>query len=872
MKFKRLAKATGLALGVLMAVSLACCTPKTQTPPDEGIVDDYDPSTRTAMDENEIKYVAPEMDTYFNYIELFDDKGKVYYIGDPFVMRYNGKYYLYTSCTTGHLSHGIPCWVSDNMIDWTFSRWAYGNGTEGSGGDLTFTAYAPEIVFYRGYFYMCEAPNGQGHRILRSENPDGPFELVSDNLGEGIDGSFWVDSNDNLYLLAAVPGFAAQGTIFAIPLTVGADGRVTKGQRKAVDTAELGSWTEGPEQFERDGYKYFTYTGNHVNSADYRMGYSYTTNASLFAGLKTVDNKIFLISTGDDLPYEGGGYGSTAAYETISTYRGTGHSSNVYGPNLDSVFVAYHTANRKDHTGASAGSSRRYNITQMFTNQSYLTVNGLCTYDTPKPAMPTFTANGAEDLSLSGGYYLTEKSTEAVFTAELNLTLQNGKGSVVVGYDSNGNYTEVSIDGTSLTVNKVSGGAKTQLASATIAESNFDGALHTVKVVNGYGKSEIWYDHVNRARLTSSVAGAGKIGVVSGVTIGCVQFTNDAFGTGDFETPKNLTATFPAYAYLKTENRGYSISSAEARTDGVRQGEKESTKQVEGAVATVLGAGDWVKYAVNAPAASRYALNIDVSKASKDCIFEVIVDEANIFKMSVNDVVFPEEGDGYVTAHTGAFTINTPGIHSIKIRVYKGTLDMTNISTQQKATRLDDFENALTESFEQGTLIIGTPTFSSNYGLVTPTSDDRFLYYFGAKGLANYEYSVDVTVKNGTKGAGLLFRTKNFNWNGGDLNTEPHSFQGYYLQITSSNVTLYKYNYSEKRLAQDSPLVDGVRAFASGRTNRVTVRAVQNKFVILLNDEQILEVTDATPFMDGYCGLYSESSQIFFKNLSFKKL
>ena len=65
------------------------------------------------------QYVAPNYDTYYNYIEVYDDKGRVCRIGDPYILKYNGEYYLYTSCT-GHLSRvGIPCWKSTNMV------WAY---------------------------------------------------------------------------------------------------------------------------------------------------------------------------------------------------------------------------------------------------------------------------------------------------------------------------------------------------------------------------------------------------------------------------------------------------------------------------------------------------------------------------------------------------------------------------------------------------------------------------------------------------------------------------------------------------------------------------------------------------------------------------
>ncbi len=875
MKANKLKKAAGIALCGIMLLGIAACGK--DAPPIEDIVDDYDTQPHTALDADEIKYQAATYDehnTYFNYIELYDDKGEIYQIGDPYVMRYNGKYYLYSSVTTGHLSHGIPCWVSDNMIDWEFSNWVYGDGTAGSAGTIAYTAYAPEVVFYRGYFYLCEKPVDEsgrstpGHYILRSTSPNGKFEPVSNDLGEGIDGTFWVDAEDNLYLVSATTGNALGSTITYVPLLFDGEGRVTKGNRVIIETASLNGWTEGPGIFERDGYKYLTYTGNSVDSSCYRVGYSYTANALPFRDLKTEENKIILVNTGDDTPYEGGGYGSGSGYKAVSTYRGLGHSSNVYGPNLDSVFIAYHNAGRRDHTGVNgSGYNRRYNVAQMFTNQGKLSVNGLCITPTPKPAMPVFTSEGDERLALSGddAWKLSEQASGAVFTAEINFKLRAGRGSAVVGYGSDG-FTEIAVDGTTLTVRR----GTEVLGSATVAASDYADALHTVRVINGAGKSEIWYDNVKRIALDRPVSAGGKVGVGKDTETGYVQFSDDAFGTGDFESVKNLGATFPAYTYLKQENRGWQLSQAQIRTDGVRQGEKESTAASgsDGGVATVLHAGDWVKYAVNAPEASRYALDLTLSKESANCIFEVIIDERSVYKMKVSDAVFPESG--YVPVHTGTFPVEA-GVHSMKIRVYKGTLNMTQIATAKDAQRLDDFDAPLTADFAQGTPVIGCDSvaFSTNNGLVTNADEPRTLYYFGAKGLANYEISVDVTVKSGT--AGILFRAKNFCYDE-IAGTPKRAFQGYLLEMNANSVALYKENFFETRLASEVPLVDGQRAFAGSRTNRVTVRVLQNKFVVLLNDVQILEAVDNNAFMDGYCGLFSDSSRVQYKDLSFKKL
>ena len=126
-----------------------------------------------------------------------------YGIGDPFVMRWNGKYYLYPS--TADAFNGIKVFVSDDMINWKYAGYAVSDTEETSHG-----SYAPEVVYYDGYFYMCQSRAGKGHYIYRSQSPTEGFELVSKNeklspddlnygnMGMGIDGSFYVSDEGKL--------------------------------------------------------------------------------------------------------------------------------------------------------------------------------------------------------------------------------------------------------------------------------------------------------------------------------------------------------------------------------------------------------------------------------------------------------------------------------------------------------------------------------------------------------------------------------------------------------------------------------------------------------------------------------------------------
>lgn len=106
------------------------------------------------------------------------------------------------------------------------------------------------------------------------------------------------------------------------------------GKAQKIENASLNGWTEGPGYFKRNGFTYLTYTGNHVDSAGYKVAYSYSKNDFPFTELSSRWYNTTLISTGldNEAPL---GYASKSTVKQVSNYRGLGHSSNVIGPDLD---------------------------------------------------------------------------------------------------------------------------------------------------------------------------------------------------------------------------------------------------------------------------------------------------------------------------------------------------------------------------------------------------------------------------------------------------------------------------------------------------------------------------------------------------------
>lgn len=863
---------TCLALSVLLAGGVVCgsgCVKPSASKPS------YDINSRTPTDEGETVVTLDQSDYeyYHNYVELYDGDGAVYDIGDPFVFRYNGKYYLYTSLNGNKKTTGkIPCWVSDNLVDWEWGGWAYDPHSTSVDSE-TYIAFAPEVVYYKGYFYMCESRRGQGHFFFRSTSPTGPFTKISDNLGMGIDGSFYLHDNGQLYFISANDTTTDKRiTYYEIDFVEKADGSVEveidNTQNNVVEGAYLDGWTEGPGYFKRNGYSYFTYAGNHVDSAGYKVAYSYVEGNFPLAGLSSHWNNTTLISTGMDneaLP----GYASKTNTKSVTTYRGLGHSSNVIAPNLDGIYTAYHNANRIDHTNTMIDSARKYNLTQYFTNGSYLLTNGLGNYQKTKPQMPDIDAKVTE-LETVGNFSLTKAQTESTFTSEISFTLNQNRAAAIVGYRSQSDYYEIAIDGTQLVYSSVSGGNKTRLASASVQISTNAAAVHTIKTVNGSDRVQIYYDNMLSVD-SEKTASAGKLGVAEG-TATCIQATNDAFGTSDFDAVKDLTGSWPASAYMKGENRGFSFKDAKPSVNGVRQGEAERTRKVESLDATALtvNEGEWIKYTVNAPYDGDYGLGMLVGKQSAGCVFEIIVDNETITKAEIpSDTNFSESEFANISA--GTFSCSA-GLHTLKIRVYDGTLDFVNVYSCKNGETLGEVTDPLTS--KNATFFktaLGSKGSFTQSGYMTNTGDERTLLTFGSKGVSNYEFSVDVRIITSGSG-GIMFRMNDYSYTNYKTTQLGDGYMGYYLQLNTSYVGLYKNNYNKKENLGIVKPSDGA-SLKGGSIVRVTVSCLNGEIRILLNDEEVFSVVDTDAYLFGYVGLYSEEGACFmFSDFEYQEL
>ena len=128
---------------------------------------------------------------------------------DPFIVPYEGKYYLYGSRgpeAWGHCT-GLDVYVSDDLENWSepvevftppVDFWSCKN------------FWAPEVHIYQGKFYMFVSfvsdTRKRGTQILISESPMGPFVVHSDGTvtpaeWNCLDGTLYLDDKGTPYMI-----------------------------------------------------------------------------------------------------------------------------------------------------------------------------------------------------------------------------------------------------------------------------------------------------------------------------------------------------------------------------------------------------------------------------------------------------------------------------------------------------------------------------------------------------------------------------------------------------------------------------------------------------------------------------------------------
>ena len=774
-----------------------------------------------------LKNPPAEEETYKNFFE--DDRiagqWQEYGIGDPFIYRFDGTYYLI--CSTKAQRQGVKGWKSKDLINWE----QVDNGVCTKGFIVSetvtesFDAWASEVYYLDGTFYLVESRNGKGHYVMASSSPEGPFEPITEGtIDSAIDGSLYMDINGRMVL------FTANSSVTAAYM---ADDMKSAEEKTLLKNATMTGWTEGPEVFTRDGIRYYFYTGNGVTQRAYRINYSYgSADKSVFDDELTQGPNV-LLNTDDD-------------------WYGLGHGCVISGPDLDSYYLGFHNSYAEGNSGG-----RRFNIGRLLFNGSDVVMQHTGLYENVMPNLPDYAEYDSANLAQEDGYLLSGSEHKDSFTVEFNFT---GTGKAVFSYKNPSDYGYLTFDGSKIDIHRVQSGKDTLVKSCKTFRTYKTDVFHAIKIGYKNGLMDVTFDYQEIANdLQVGAFKSGKAGYYGDFSyIGSLIFNNTAQGDSDKEAVKQ--ENIPSVTYTEQLSKLGKNSGIQAARKTLANDITESTYEMK-----LANAGDYATYLEYVSEDGSYGLDMTVYSRYGGKTIGVQVDGGTIYKWTI-----PDYGkyayDGYMKVKVADLNLKK-GNHYITIWNMQDEFAFQSMYIERNYNvKGTVYQHDLKTYPEYG---IWYPTFldSTDDGLAT-TSSARYLCTFGDGTLEDLEISCDVklTGDNGTGIIGLVIAADKWAFNNTDLDNYK-SLQGDYFAFNNTKVTIIRSNYQySDESCRDIFIFD---------TNRVyNIKAVKQGKVLTMyvDGKKVLETFDPMGKNRGYCGLYANYIEGVFSNLKITTL
>jgi xylan 1,4-beta-xylosidase len=785
-----------------------------------------------------------------------------YGVGDPYIMKYNGIYYLY--CSTKDNNVGVKCWSSKDLITWS-------NAVTCSSDVITNGAYAPEVVYWNGTFYMYTSPAGNGHYVLTSKSPTGPFTVVTGNLGHNIDGDVLIDDNGSWYFYYAGQD-GLYGCSMSSPTLLGTGGLINCRVGDGGNT-----WSEGPSSFKRNGIYYMIYTGNHVRSYGYRTDYAINTISPLSSYNKQVAQNPILIKT------EG-------------SFVGLGHGHIFIGPDLDSYFFSYH--NLAGDFGY--GPYRRLDYDRVAWNGDKMLILGPTTWAQQAPQLAdmsdyfTRADIGSSWTMPNGGNWsiinqemlvqdvmnettetwhkaLNAIPTSLNYTAEFTMK-EETRGNDAAGFGAVFGYTDESNYGMAV-IHSFSNQLEINFQKENIWGTattiplpvGFDCTVwHNMRIEKSNTNYKFFVDGLLKAKLTSNL-GQGKVGYMTNRSHGdfsYIAFSNQVNGSGIFDTYKPIPGTVEAVHYNSGgEGVGYhDLTPGNSGGMYSRQDSVDIRVCPEGGYnITDIQTGEWYKYNVNVQSTGIYNVGLRFSSTVSTGQIRIWQGDANL-----TGIITLPSTEGVDTWRT--FTLKglnlLTGYQTLKVEIVNGGFELYKMEFQEGdntgMTKSDTFDTAYSPdwNYSDGTWTIDAgQAFVSGYGKRT----------MGSTGWSDYTIQTDITY-NDVMNAGIIFRVNNpANGGAGDdpvLGTD--FYQGYFVGLTSNSVILGKQNYNWAQLASGT----GTYSVNTKYTIKIVTSGSNIKVYVTDMNTPKIDYTDPNPFINGKVGFRSFNSHVHFDNFN----
>jgi xylan 1,4-beta-xylosidase len=730
--------------------------------------------------------------TYQNPFGL-DQEWEDYGIGDPYVLRFDGKYYLY--CSTKDRRVGVKAWSSDDLVNWHYE----GLVTEEA---ISEGAYAPEVIYWNGAFYMYTSPAGKGHYVLQSDKPTGPFVKKTDNLGFTIDGSVFIDDDEQWYFThAKLNGIMA--SLMKDPYTIEPGKQLN---------ASLGHWTEGSMIIKRNERYFITYTGNHVFSRGYRVNYG-VNHESPVGTYKIPENNPILISTAND-------------------FNGLGHSATVMGPDLDSYYMVYHNLVGRSAEGPPV---RKLNLDRLVFNGDKMSILGP-THGSPQeaPKMPAFhdvpgalpSADKWEQVSQVGGTetLLSRAATDNLYTAEYNFRLVDAKSGgqassfdAVFAYGNADNYRLTRVNGATMELSLIDrvNGVEMVVATKPLPKGTDLMKLHTIRIESSLSGTMLYWDGLLKIEQTAMSGKAGRIGYAwpqgAKPDLHYTAFANEANGSSDIKVLKPLPGILEAVHGFKAGSPVIQSGLTPDGSDAVVLSKKE----------------DGLSFPVNVREDGRYLLSVNAAKTSAG---STVVIESNGSTKSIKlDASLFADDAAWTKVPLGEFELKA-GTQWLSLHGSKGEVTIRYVEASRTA--------AVPEQT-----------------VIKPTAVGLVNRFGGDAGWTDYSVSFDVTLKATTSDeVGVLLRTTNES----DFKDQvKDAFMGYTLGFLNDKVVLRRVSYENSVEA-----TSGALAFKPGQTRHISVKLKGASIEVFSDDSDkpILTWKDPNAFLLGRVGLRGVST------------
>lgn len=735
---------------------------------------------------------------YQNPIPVLNDRGDKMDAADPFVLRFNGKYYLYT---TG--AEEIRVYESEDLVHWTFR----GHCTRHGEGAI---AFAPEVIYWRGAFYMITSPYGRGHYIMKSDSPLGPFDRVTDNFGYSIDGSLFAADNGKLYLFN-LPGNKSIGMV-----EIDGDTLTPRGVNKSTGVT-LNHWTEGPGMIRRGEWTYLTFTGNHYLSTGYRIAWASRKGDALGRYTQPKDHTLMINSVFKD------------------PFTGLGHSANFYGPDLDSIYTSYH-CHAPEQTGG--GLVRWYCLDRLLTNGGWLYTTGPSDTAMPLPDQPDVRGDAQGDLrdfaETAAGFF-AQVNAGSRFTQECNFQLNGGEMAWRMG-SRDGEAALITTDGSTMVFKA---GGKT-IAQAPVPELGEAGRLHTLRVEC---TQDILYVYIDTMRLltvkhpgvTADLIGAVK---QEGAAYSFMAHTARALGDGDLSAVKAIPGRFAAV---------HAVNGATLET--VEGPELEAQAALLGEAA----------YPVRVAAEGTYCFDLTLRAKDAGRRITITLNAKPILEFTVPEA--PDKADWFT--YTTAPVQLPAGDHTLGISGDQTAVLMISAFLHE---RMEEKTWALDQNKREGIITLGS--FAVGNGALSVGTGKNSFALIGSMGCTDYEMRVTFDMPSQGSGySGFLMHATHASIHPDQV---AEACFGYGVAITATGLTIRRMNYGHAMEATKVRL-DG---WGTLEQATLTMRMEDNVLSVFVGDGQVpvAVIQDSMPFTHGMCGLFSTGRELRVTELSVRPL